>query len=228
MADTSSYEILFDLPAGDYNDAEVGGIRTKTIRAGESIEVECFPIVKVGEAARREMRRRRCRPAQAILNRRNAEKRIRRLLEANFTRQDYSLTLTWDYGAVDREHMGYAQARKLWDAMNLPVDEEFLALYNTYNDALTVLMDAPRGWADADMSFEPDDLKFAYQKWYLRNNLYYLNNVYGEHVDAYFHQKGGIRNIGSEVIKAGDTISLRTLYASAPFENYIYTFSISI
>ncbi len=108
---------------------------------------------------------------------------------------------------------------------NLPVDEEFLALYNTYNDALTVLMDAPRGWADADMSFEPDDLKFAYQKWYLRNNLYYLNNVYGEHVDAYFHQKGGIRNIGSEVIKAGDTISLRTLYASAPFENYIYTFS---
>ena len=108
---------------------------------------------------------------------------------------------------------------------NLPVDEEFLALYNTYNDALTVLMDAPRGWADVNMSFEPDDLKFAYQKWYLRNNLYYLNNVYGEHVDAYFHQKGGIRNIGSEVIKAGDTISLRTLYASAPFENYIYTFS---
>ena len=106
---------------------------------------------------------------------------------------------------------------------SLPVDEEFLAVYNTYNDALTILMDAPRGLADVDMSFEPDELKFAYQKWYLRNNLYYLNNVYGEHVDAYFHQKGGIRNIGSEVIKAGDTISLRTLYASAPFENYIYT-----
>jgi 5'-nucleotidase len=106
---------------------------------------------------------------------------------------------------------------------SLPVDEEFLALYNTYNDALTVLMDAPRGLADADMSFEPDDLKFAYQKWYLRTNLYYLNHVYGEHVDAYFHQKGGIRNIGSDVVKAGDTISLRLLYASAPFENYIYT-----
>ena len=108
---------------------------------------------------------------------------------------------------------------------NLPVDAEFKALYDTYNDALAILMDAPRGFADVDMSFEPDDLKFAYQKWYLRNNLYYLNNIYGEHVDAYFHQKGGIRNIGSEVIHAGDTISLRTLYASAPFENYIYTFS---
>ncbi len=105
----------------------------------------------------------------------------------------------------------------------LPVDEEFLALYNTYNDALTVLMDAPRGVSDTRMSFEPDELKFSYQKWYLRNNLYYLNHVYGEHVDAYFHQKGGIRNIGSQVIEAGDTISLRLLYASAPFENYIYT-----
>ncbi len=106
---------------------------------------------------------------------------------------------------------------------SLPVDAEFEALYNTYNDALKVLMDAPRGLCDTEMSFEPDDLKFAYQKWYLRNNLYYLNHVYGEHVDAYFHQKGGIRNIGSEVIKNGDTISLRTLYAAAPFENYIYT-----
>ncbi|MBR1686411.1 MAG: 5'-nucleotidase C-terminal domain-containing protein [Clostridia bacterium] len=106
---------------------------------------------------------------------------------------------------------------------SLPVDEGFLALYNSYNDALTILMDAPRGTSDVDMSFEGDDLKFAYQKWYLRNNLYYLNNVYGEHVDAYFHQRGGIRNIGSDVVKAGDPINLRLLYASAPFENYIYT-----
>ncbi len=108
---------------------------------------------------------------------------------------------------------------------NLPVDEEFLALYKSYNDALSVLMDAPRGISDTDMSFEGDDLKFAYQKWYLRTNLYYLNNVYGEHVDAYFHQKGGIRNIGSDVVKKGDKINLRLLYASAPFENYIYTVS---
>ncbi|MBR5752436.1 MAG: 5'-nucleotidase C-terminal domain-containing protein, partial [Clostridia bacterium] len=106
---------------------------------------------------------------------------------------------------------------------NLPVDEAFLAVYNTYNDALTALMDAPRGTADADMSFEDGDMKFAYQKWYLRQNLYYLNYVYGEHVDAYFHQKGGIRNIGTDTIHAGDPINLRLLYASAPFENYIYT-----
>ena len=106
---------------------------------------------------------------------------------------------------------------------NLPVDADFLAVYNTYNDELTALMDAPRGTADTDMSFEDGDMKFAYQKWYLRQNLYYLNNVYGEHVDAYFHQKGGIRNIGTDTIHAGDPINLRLLYASAPFENYIYT-----
>ena len=75
----------------------MGGIRTRTIRAGDALEVECFPITKVGERARRECRLRRSRPGQEALNRRNAEKRIRRLIDANFTSQDYVVTLTWDY-----------------------------------------------------------------------------------------------------------------------------------
>ena len=39
--DASNYEILFDLPSGEYSPAEVGGIRTRTVRAGNTIEVEC-------------------------------------------------------------------------------------------------------------------------------------------------------------------------------------------
>ena len=119
-----AYEILYDLPEGEYDDREVGGIRTKTIRAGKAIEVECYPLVKLGESAREEYRRRTQRPCQAALNRRNAEKRIRRLIDENFTPEDYVLTLTWDYGVIDRWRMSHEAALKKWDQARLPVDED--------------------------------------------------------------------------------------------------------
>ena len=123
-SDTSRYEILFDLKAGEYNAAEVGGIRTRTIRAGDAIEVECFPITKVAEGAMREYIRRRSRPGQEALNRRNAEKRIRRLIDANFTSSDYVVTLTWDYSPIDLFHMSHRDALRKWDELGLPVDED--------------------------------------------------------------------------------------------------------
>lgn len=123
-SDTSRYEILFDLKAGEYNQAEVGGIRTRTIRAGDALEVECFPITKVAEGARREYIRRKSRPGQEALNKRNAEKRIRRLIDANFTTEDYVVTLTWDYSPIDRFHMSHAAALAKWDELGLPVDED--------------------------------------------------------------------------------------------------------
>ena len=54
MDDTSRYEILFDLKRGEYRPAEVGGIRTRTVRAGDTIEVECYPLTRIGPAARAE------------------------------------------------------------------------------------------------------------------------------------------------------------------------------
>ena len=124
MRDTSRYEILFDLKAGEYNQAEVGGIRTRTIRAGDALEVECFPITKVAEGAMREYIRRRSRPGQEALNRRNTEKRIRRLIDANFTSSDYVVTLTWDYSPIDLFHMSHRDALRKWDELGLPVDED--------------------------------------------------------------------------------------------------------
>ena len=123
--DMSRYEILYDLPEGEYRPAEVGGIRTKTIRAGEFLEVECYPLTRVGSRAEAEARERhRQRACQEALNRRNAEKRVRRLICANFTTEDYVLTLTWDYGAIDRNTMSYADAENLWDSLGLPIDED--------------------------------------------------------------------------------------------------------
>ncbi len=125
MADASKYEILYDLPRGEYSETEVGGIRTRTIRAGDSLEVECYPLVRIGPAAGAECaRRRKQRPCQEALNRRNAAKRIARLIETNFTERDYVVTLTYDYGAIDRGHGSYADAVDRWEKLGFPRCED--------------------------------------------------------------------------------------------------------
>lgn len=124
MEDAGRYEILFDLKAGEYSRAEVGGIRTRTIRAGDALEVECYPLTRIGPAAKAEYARRKaCRACQAALNRRNAEKKIRRLIDANFTREDWVVTLTYDYAAVEDWQRSRADAERRWDELGLPVDE---------------------------------------------------------------------------------------------------------
>ena len=120
------YEILYDLKAGEYNQTQVGGIRTKVIRAGDTIEIEAFPIVRLNEAAERERQRRKSSPAQDRLNQENARKKFRRLAEANFTRDDWRLDLTLgedvrDFGMLNkREEAARAAAitdedvRRMW------------------------------------------------------------------------------------------------------------------
>ncbi|WP_251445625.1 bifunctional metallophosphatase/5'-nucleotidase [Vermiculatibacterium agrestimuris] len=104
-----------------------------------------------------------------------------------------------------------------------PEDAAFKAVYDEYNDILTILMDAPRGTADAHFSYAEGEDRFNYQKWYLRQNWYYVNEVYGEPIVAYFQNTGGIRNIGETVVEPGDELALRLLYTVAPFDNYIVT-----
>lgn len=140
LNDASRYEILYDLPSGEYNRAEVGGIRTRTVRAGDTIEVECYPLTRIGARAVEEAaRRKRQRACQEKLNRKNAEKKIRRYIEENFTTAAYVLTLTWDYGRIDRFHMSAAEADRLWYDYGLPVDEEDArrALNNFYRRVKT-------------------------------------------------------------------------------------------
>lgn len=124
-SDSSKYEILFDLKEGEYNQTEVGGIRTKTYRMGEVIEVECFPLTHIGPVARAAAQeKRKQRACQMRLNRRNAEKRIRRLTDMNFTTEDYVVTLTWNYGYVNRFTMSYEDVMRNWDKHKLPIEEE--------------------------------------------------------------------------------------------------------
>ena len=120
LRDAGEYEILFDLSEGEYQRTEVGGIRTRTIRAGESLEVECYPLTRIGGAARTEARRRQ-NDFMLEVNRRITEKKIRRLIEQNFTTEDWVLTLTYDYGAVDKFRRWGNEAQMT--ALGIPEDD---------------------------------------------------------------------------------------------------------
>lgn len=97
-------EYAYLLNPGDLRAAigqgDIANYRVRTIRAGTQLEVEAYPIHKPGSYS---MRRKReadsmTSSAQAEVNRRNAEKKINRLLNANFGKNDISMT--WTYEAV--------------------------------------------------------------------------------------------------------------------------------
>ena len=121
--DASRYEILYDLKEGEYADTAVGGIRTRTIRAGDSLEVESYPLIRVNQAAIRERKRRKSTPSQIALNLKNARKRMRRLLEANFGAGDLVLHPTFDYGVVDYGMENMADVRRGWEQQGFPMDD---------------------------------------------------------------------------------------------------------
>ena len=122
--DTTKYEILFDLQEGEQDEKAIGGIRTRTIRAGDSLEVESFPITNIGTEARREAQRRKSSKAQERLNLRNAQKRIRRLAEANFKPGDIVLHPTYNYGFIDRAFGNMESIRREMEIVGIPMDDD--------------------------------------------------------------------------------------------------------
>lgn len=125
----TDYELLYDLPAGEYDGRGVDGVRTTTIRAGRSLEVMCYPITRMSREATREAKRRRTTVAMAKINHRNRQRHIMRLLEMNFTERAWVFTGTYaypveDYGMCDLKAMTEEyNARKLpWDESRLRMD----------------------------------------------------------------------------------------------------------
>ena len=102
----------------------MGGIRTRTTRAGDALVVECYPITRIETPAREEKQRRRSSAAQIRLNQRRSAQRVRMLIEENFTERDWVVTLTWDYGILrDRDTMSQAELWRLWQELQIPEDE---------------------------------------------------------------------------------------------------------
>ena len=124
MIDASDYAILFDKREGEFCTTELGAMRTRTIRAGDSLEAEVFPITKIGEDAKREAKKRRSSPAQERLNRKRTAKRIRRLAETNFVPPDLHLTLTYDYGRLDPGMCNLEDMIRFFEESDYPFDDE--------------------------------------------------------------------------------------------------------
>lgn len=155
LIDAQRYEILYDQTAGEYAPAEVGGIRTKTIRAGQALEVECYPLIKINHDAEREKLRRKSTKAQENLNLINARKKMRRLLETNFTEKDISMTLTFDYGFVDRGQENMQDLMAAFEKMDVPMDDQQARKYIKNYLARVRRMMKKRGE-------DPKNLKYLY------------------------------------------------------------------
>lgn len=106
MRDTSAADclVLFDTEvAGQMPEGWASGTlrqRTRTIKAGPMVYVECFPIwdTKTARAAKSEAQQERHRRAQEKLNEKNARKRLVRLVNENFGAGDLILTLEYAKG----------------------------------------------------------------------------------------------------------------------------------
>ena len=100
MRDTSARdcEVLFDTSEeGKLSSGWRMGVlrqRTRTIKHGPMMDVACFPVwdTKTAQAAKSEARSERHRKAQDALNRRNARRRLVRLVNENFAEGDLILT----------------------------------------------------------------------------------------------------------------------------------------
>lgn len=124
----NDYELLYDLPAGEYDGQGIDGVRTTTIRAGRSLEIMCHPITRLSREAQREAKRRRTTVAMAKINNRNRERHIMRLLEMNFTKRAWVVTGTYAYPVEDYGMCSLEDMTEEYHARNLPWDEARLRM----------------------------------------------------------------------------------------------------
>lgn len=104
-----NYEFLFDrseeLKESTFDrlrHKDVFRYRAKTIKAGNVLEVEVFPIWNTRREAIR-AKRHKTRQAQKNLNDKNAKKKLIRKINANFTEEDLCITLTYKDSVPDEE-----------------------------------------------------------------------------------------------------------------------------
>lgn len=156
LRDASAYEILYDLPEGEYGERAVGGICTHTITSGDMLEVKAFPITRIDAGARREKLRRSTGIWQQEINHRNSWQRIMRLLEANFSEADLIIHPTYAYGMMDRDSANLRDARREWEEAGIPMDDgEARAKIRNFLARLRRRVRKKGG--------NPDDMKYLYQ-----------------------------------------------------------------
>jgi len=100
----NKWQFLFETPSGQLGENAFEALRHKnvfrykvrTITCGDTVEVEMFPIYRDYRAeAKRAEKVNPTRETQENVNRRNALKAAVRLVNANFVKNDYHITLTY-------------------------------------------------------------------------------------------------------------------------------------
>lgn len=111
---SAKYEFLFDLSGENterafdrFRHRNVFRYRTRTIKAGNVLEVEIFPIWNTQNEVR-EAKKHTTREAQKNLNDKNAKKKFIRKINANFTEEDLCVTLTYSNGFGSGRRAGAA------------------------------------------------------------------------------------------------------------------------
>lgn len=107
------YESLFDVKPDGVNGAdnvlradEPGRYRCKTIKHGDQLDVEIFPIWNT-RAEERKAKAAVTRKAQAALNDKNSHKRVVRLINCNFVKGDIKIDLTYDDNHLPSREKAY-------------------------------------------------------------------------------------------------------------------------
>lgn len=120
------YESLFTEPVDGVNGAdnalrpdEPGRYHCKTIKAGDQLECEIYPLWNTAAEAGK-AKRKATAEAIAAQNEKNARKRLIRRINANFTAEDIELTLTYagdhvpDLPEARRDMANYIRRVKRW------------------------------------------------------------------------------------------------------------------
>lgn len=120
------YESLFDQAVDGVNGADnvlrtdnVGRYRCKTIKHGDQLDVEIFPVWDTSSEAKK-AKSSLTRKAQQALNEKNSRKKLVRKINANFTNADLELTLSYadvylpDLDGARRDMQNYMRRVKRW------------------------------------------------------------------------------------------------------------------
>lgn len=103
VIDSSAYEDSIEERIERLRDKQVSKYRVKTIRSGDMLEVEAYPIWAI-PSGKREKKQSSSRKAQQNLNDKNTKKRLIRKAHVNFTPRDMWATWTYANGRLPADH----------------------------------------------------------------------------------------------------------------------------
>lgn len=98
FSEEDDFEEIYALTDFDefLEDRHIVRYRAKTIRSGDIVECEVYPIWNTRSSLSRAKKMKKSREAQRSLNERNAKKKVYRLINANFSDNDIWATFTYD------------------------------------------------------------------------------------------------------------------------------------